>query len=454
MLHERSIHAVGGRRRVAVVGSGVSGLSSAWLLAHDHDVTVFEADSRLGGHSHTVTTDGGDAATPVDVGFIVYNERTYPNLSAMFRTLGTKTKATEMSFAVSLDDGAVEYSGTDLFGLFAQKRNLLRPKFWSMLASVLRFYREAPRDVPGLGLISLGEYLDQKGYGATFREEHLFPMAAAIWSIPAAKVAEYPAAAFVRFCENHGLLNVANRPIWRTVDGGSRMYVEALARPLRERVRLNAPVRSIRRAGGDVFVRAEGCEEERFDDVVIGAHADQALAMLADADARERRILGAFKYSANEAVLHTDASLMPNRRAVWSSWNYLGQRASGDAQPSVTYWMNKLQGVPGHLPRFVTLNPGRPPREDLVIKRFACAHPLFDAGAIAAQGELWSLQGRQGVWFCGAYFGAGFHEDGLQAGLAVAEALGGVRRPWRVPEESGRIKLSPAHVGSFEEAVA
>jgi predicted NAD/FAD-binding protein len=432
-----------GPLRIAVVGTGISGLSAAWLLAQRHDVTVFEADSRPGGHSRTVRTACADGEAAVDVGFIVYNERTYPNLTALFAHLGTPTKDSDMSFAVSLDHGAVEYSGTDLGGLLAQKRNLLRPRFWSMMNDLLRFYRNAPRDLPRLGLITLGDYLDQNKYGVAFREDHLYPMTAAIWSIPASRAADYPAASFVRFCENHGLLSVANRPIWRTVDGGSRVYVDALCKPLGDRLRVSAPVRSVERREGAVFVRADGGEEQRFDHVVIAAHADQALNMLGDASPRERRILSAFRYSANEAVLHRDPALMPRRRSVWSSWNYVGDRGAPHAQPPVTYWMNRLQGLPKATPRFVTLNAVRQPREDLVIERHSFTHPMFDSVAIAAQADLWSLQGHGGVWHCGSYFGAGFHEDGLQAGLAVAEAIGGVRRPWRVAAESGRIRIAP-----------
>jgi uncharacterized protein len=430
-----------GRLNVAVVGTGISGLSAAWLLSRRHDVTVFEAEGRPGGHSHTVDTDSKGGALPVDTGFIVYNETTYPNLTALFAHLGTPTKPSEMSFAVSLDGGSLEYSGTDIAGIFAQKSNLLNFRFWSMLRDIVRFYRNAPRDVAKLGLASLGEYLDGYGYGQAFRHDHLYPMAAAVWSLPAKKVADYPAAAFVTFCQNHGLLKITDRPNWRTVDGGARVYVDALCAPFKDKLRLSSPVRSIRRNAEGVFIRTTAGPEEKFDHVVIAAHADQALAMLDDPTPEERRILGAFQYSRNEAVLHSDAALMPRRRKVWSSWNYMAKRLDPTASVSVTYWMNRLQNIPEAIPRFVTLNPVVEPREDLVIQRQVCEHPIFDAEAIAAQDELWSLQGHGGAWFCGAYFGSGFHEDGLQAGLAVAEALGGVRRPWRVADESGRIKI-------------
>ena len=422
---------------IAIVGSGISGLSAAWLLSQRHRVTLFEADDRIGGHSHTV--DVGDI--PVDTGFIVYNEKTYPNLTALFAHLGVPTRPTEMTLGISLDRGRLEYSGTGFGGLFAQKRNLLRPRFWSMLRDIVRFYRRAPRDIATLGDESLGAYLDRGRYGAAFRDDHLYPMAAAIWSTPVADMPAYPAAAFIRFCENHGLLELGERPLWRTVEGGSRTYVKRLISSFGDRIVTGQPVRAIHRFPGWIEIESGANERARFDHVVIATHADQALRLLGDADVDERAILGAFGYRANEAVLHSDASLMPRRRAVWSSWNYAAE--AGEAAPalSVTYWMNRLQGIDDANPMFVTLNPIHAPDPALVICRDIYEHPVFDAATGAAQAKLWSLQGVRNSWFCGAYFGAGFHEDGLQAGLAVAEQLGGVRRPWRVADESGRITI-------------
>ncbi|MEO5612240.1 MAG: FAD-dependent oxidoreductase, partial [Sphingomicrobium sp.] len=279
------------------------------------------------------------------------------------------------------------------------------------------------------------------GCGHAFRDDHLYPMAAAIWSTPVHKIPDYPAAAFIRFCENHGLLKFVRRPLWRTVDGGSREYVEKLSRPFVDRIRTGCPVHAIRRRNGSVeLTSANGIE--RFDHVVIAAHADQALRMLADPDAEERRLLGAFHYRRNEAVLHSDPALMPHRRQVWSSWNYASEPGEHSPLLSVTYWMNQLQGIDDDHPMFLTLNPIRSPDPDLVHCRNIYDHPMFDAAASAAQHHLWSLQGGRRTWFCGAYFGAGFHEDGLQSGLAVAEELGGVRRPWNVPGESARIHVS------------
>jgi predicted NAD/FAD-binding protein len=396
--------------KIAVLGSGVSGLSAAWLLSRAHEVWLFEQGATLGGHSNTVDVAAPSGSIAVDTGFIVYNEPAYPNLTALFAHLGVETRATEMTFAVSLRDGALEYAGNDLFTLFAQKRNLFSRRYWSMLLDIRRFYAQGPRDLSTMDGATLADYLDRNAYGSAFREDHLYPMAAAIWSIPARKVADYPAQAFTRFCDNHGLLKITGRPVWRTVAGGSREYVKKLAAPLAGRIATGARVRGVRRDAAGVLVEWEG-GSERFDHVVIAAHADQALAMLADASEEERRILSCFPYGRNETILHGDPALMPKIRKIWSSWNYLSP--GPDAPLSVTYWMNRLQGISPETPLFVTLNPAVAPREELVHRRFVYEHPIFDLAAIRAQRELWSLQGKRRTWFCGAYFGSGFHEDGL-----------------------------------------
>ena len=425
---------------IAVIGTGISGMAAAWLLSQRHAVTVFERSERFGGHSNTVETGGPEGVRAVDTGFIVYNEATYPNLTALLHHLDVPTKPSEMTFSVSLDDGRLEYNGTDLGGLFAQRRNLVSPRFWSMLRDLKHFYDRAPADAGTLGPMSLGDYLAREGYGRAFRDDHLLPMAAAIWSAPAKVLLDYPAEAFIRFCDNHGLLRLTGRPVWRTVAGGSRVYVERLMRGLAGRIKLDCGVRAIRRADDGVIIEDIAGASHAFDHVVIAAHADQALEMLAEPSEAERDLLGAFRYSRNMAVLHTDAGLMPTRRKVWASWNYLRSTGAAADALSVTYWMNRLQGLPGD-PLFLSLNPPRPPQPGTLRHSEIYHHPVFDAGAMAAQRRLWSLQGRRNTWFCGAYFGAGFHEDGLQAGLAVAEALGGMSRPWTVANPSSRIVL-------------
>lgn len=429
---------------VAIIGSGISGLSAAWLLSQKQRVTVFEAESKPGGH--VVTIDAG--GVPVDMGFIVYNEATYPNLTALFDHIGAPTRRSDMSFGVSLDGGRLEYASD---AVFAQPRNLARLRFWRMLVDLLRFYAEAPKDgiaSSEVALASLDDYLAAHGYSAAFRDDHLYPMAAAIWSTPSAEVGRHPATSFIRFCDNHGLLKLWGRPAWRTVAGGSQAYVRLLTKGFADRIVTGRPIKSVRRIGGWVEV-SDGDASKLFDRVVIATHADAALRMLDDPSPEERRLLGSFHYTENEALLHRDPSLMPVRRAAWASWNYLAQGRDGGRRLSVSYWMNRLQGLPG--PNlFVTLNPLREPKD--VIERRIFRHPMFDAKAVAAQEELWSLQGARNTWFAGGYFGAGFHEDGLQAGLAAAEDLGGVRRPWTIAAESGRIRLPAAASALTTEA--
>lgn len=432
----------GNKKHIAVIGTGISGLSAAWLLSKTARVTVYEENSRLGGHSNTIMVARGKTEIAVDTGFIVYNERNYPNLVALFETCGVETQESNMSFAVSLNEGGLEYSGSGLNGLFGQRRNIIRPRFWSMVSDVLRFYREAPSvlDADNCAQTSLGEYLRFYNYSDDFVENHLLPMGAAIWSASADEMRAYPVQAFVRFFVSHGLLSLKDRPQWRTVTGGSRRYVERLAQAISGDIRLNTRVESIKRITDGVMVTDCKGHTERFTDVVIAAHADQALAMLDDPSFEEQKLLGAFRYTANNAVLHSDTSLMPRRRRIWSSWNYTGDHNSAEKQPlCVTYWMNKLQSIDEKYPLFVTLNPTKPIADEKIIKVIDYEHPLFDLRALEAQRALHVLQGKRNTWFCGAYFGYGFHEDGLQAGLAVAEGLAGLKRPWNVPNASSRI---------------
>jgi predicted NAD/FAD-binding protein len=434
---------------IAVVGSGIAGMAAAWLLAGRHRVTVYEREERIGGHTHTVEVPGPHGFIPVDTGFIVYNEPNYPNLTALFRHLGVSTQASKMTFSVSLDGGGFEYAG-NLKGLTAQPGLLVSRDYWRMLADTVRFYREAPMLLESAEArrTSLGDYLASAGYSEAFARLHLLPMGAAIWSSTVEDIRAQPIAAFARFFANHGLLKLVGRPKWRTVTGGSREYVKRLIAPYADGVRVKAQVAKIERDAMGVTVRLEDGEARRHDRVVIAAHADQALAMLAEASPDERAILGRFRYRPNTVVLHSDESLMPRRRRAWASWNYLGASASpADADLCVTYWMNRLQNIESPRPLFVTLNPPAMPRDEAIHGVYACAHPVFDSAALEAQSLLWRLQGARHTWFCGSYFGSGFHEDALQAGLAAAEEAGGVRRPWRVPGESDRIARAPQLTG-------
>ena len=443
---------------IAVVGSGISGLSCAWLLHQHHRVTLFEKENRFGGHSNTVQVNHQGQEIAVDTGFIVFNPNSYPNLVALFDHLQVPILDTEMSFSVSVDQGRLEYSGTDLNGLFAQRRNLINPSFWRMLLDIRRFYQaseQALTDLPDN--LSLGELIQQWGLSNQFRDEHLLPMGAAIWSTPRDKMLSFPAKSFLRFCDNHGLLQMTNRPQWQTVSGGSRVYVDKLLAALGTDTLAHVGASRIKRQIIDgepqVIVTDEKGQTHRFDHVVMASHADQTLALLEDADVQEHYLLSPFQYEPNRTLLHSDPRLMPVRRRAWSSWNYLQQ--DDGQQLSVSYWMNRLQQLPDALPLFVTLNPYCEPRPETVHAEFLYDHPVFDQTALYAQRKLWSLQGQRNTWFCGAWFGYGSHEDGLQSGLAVAESLGGVSRPWQVPRMYDRLQLPSdwrKHSPSWEAA--
>ena len=429
--------------RIAVVGAGIAGLGAAWTLARPHDVTVFDANDYLGGHSNTVDADFGDVSIPVDTGFIVYNEHNYTNLTALFAELEVPTEPSDMSFGVSIGSGALEYAGSPA-GLFAQRSNMLKPRFWRMVASLWRFYKSAPRLVADGNLddLTIEDLLIRRRTSRAFREDHLLPMIAAIWSAPIDTVRAFPADHVMRFFDNHRLFEIGERPKWRTVSGGSREYVKRLAAGLGD-VRLSCPVATIERGAAGITVHPRAGAQETFDHVVIGAHGDQALALLADPSPQERAILGAFKFETNRAVLHRDPAVMPKRRAVWSSWNYTESTAGRARQVSATYWINRLQNIDRRYPLFLSVNPLVEPANDLVFAEFNYDHPLYDLATSQAQRALSRIQGLQRTWFCGAYCGYGFHEDGLSAGIEVAQRLG-VNPPWIAGDKHARPRPQAA----------
>jgi predicted NAD/FAD-binding protein len=436
--------------RIAVIGSGVSGLGAAYALKDACDVVLYEKEARLGGHARTVTIDYDGAAVDVDTGFIVYNERNYPNLVGLFAALGVESLETDMSFAFA--GRGVEWSSNFPTGVFAQKRNLASPKFLKMLADIARFNRSAQADLAAgkLENLTVGGYLHKLGLSEEFRDNYLLPMGAAIWSTTDSGVAEAPAASFIGFFANHNLLQMA-QPRWRTVRGGSRAYVDRIAALLGPRVRTAAGVAHIRRGPAGVVVTDSQGHIDRFDQVILACHSDQALRMLSDADAEERAFLGAVRYGPNLAYLHRDLRLMPGRRAAWGSWNAL----SGADGGCLTYWMNSLQAIDRKMPLFVSLNPETPPDPALTFEVFDCEHPQFDTTALAAQRRIGRIQGRGGIWYAGAWLGHGFHEDGLTAGLRAAMVLGG-STPWdfvdhRIP---GGPLVAPGLASSDRRAAA
>lgn len=427
---------------VAVIGSGAAGLTAAWALSKHHDVTLYEAEKRLGGHANTIDVECDGATIPVDTGFIVYNETNYPQFVRLLAALEVPTQQSTMTFSVSVGEPDLEYAG-NARGLFCQSGNALRPAFWQLLGDIRRFNRDAlaflnddrmPAD------LTLGQFLDRQCYGPHLAAQYLLPMGAAIWSSSIGGLRDFPAHSIFRFFANHGLLRLRNRPRWRTVTGGSRSYVERLRRDMSAHIRAGSKVLAVQRLPTGIRLVATGGRWSSHDHVVFATHADDTLRLLgADATSAERRILGAFRYQANRAVLHRDVALMPRRRGAWSSWNYLAKRQADDAKVAVTYWMNRLQNLPAKSPVLVTLNPIDEPAPRSVLREFTYLHPQFDGAAIAAQGGLRDVQGVRRSWFCGAYCGNGFHEDAIQSGLAVAAALG-APAPWY----EGTVPASPA----------
>jgi uncharacterized protein len=427
--------------RVAVIGTGIAGSAAAWALSKRYPVTVYDRELRPGGHSHTVTIDYDGEPVAVDIGFIVYNELNYPDLTALFAHLGVETLESCMSFAVTADAGRFEWKGCGgnwrdtAKGLFAQPRNLLSPSYLRMLRDILTFNAKSVEDYSAGRLkgLTLAEYFALRKFAPRLLTDYLAPMGAAIWSAPSDQMMEFPAENFVAFFSNHRLLQY-DRPVWRTVKGGSRNYVEKLTSAFRDRLRLGCAVTSIDRSPHGVVVHDSHGRTETYDHVVIASHSDQALAMLSDASAAERAILGDLGYAPNVVYLHRDVRLMPKRRRAWASWNFLRWKREGTAlnDVAVTYWMNPLQGIDGDKPLFVSLNPPFEPDPALTFGRYLCDHPQYNAAAFAAQQRLGEIQGQRHTWFCGAWTGYGFHEDGLRSGLAVAQSLG-ASVPWRAP---------------------
>ncbi len=408
--------------KIAVVGSGISGMVAARRLAQRHEVTVFEAGSYLGGHTNTLEVEEAGKTLAVDTGFIVFNEHTYPNFCALLLELEVSWKASEMSFSVRNEATGLEYNGTSTDGLFAQRLNALRPSFWRMIRDILRFYREAPAVLEGRDDVTLGDFLERGRYSRAFIEDHLIPMGAAVWSARPELMRTFPLRFLVQFFHNHGFLQVDDRPQWLVVEGGSRSYVEPLMRPLMDRVQLDTPIERVRRVAGGVEVTPHGGAPLRFDRAVLATHSDTSLRMLVDATATEREVLSAFGYQQNEAVLHTDASLMPRKQRAWASWNYHVTDPPTDLS-TVTYWMNRLQGLEAERDYFVTLNRTEAIDPSKVLRTITYHHPIFTTATVAARQRHAEIDGVNGVHFCGAYWGYGFHEDGVNSALAVLRSM-------------------------------
>jgi len=409
--------------RIAVVGSGIAGLGAAWLLSREHEVVLFEREARLGGHTHTHRVQQGGRSYSVDSGFIVFNAQNYPLLTQLLGQLDVLSQPTTMSFSVQNARNSLEYNATDLDGMFCQRRNLVSPRFWGMVRDILRFYREAPAllALPGDGP-SLGDYLEENRYSRMFIEDHLVPMASALWSSPAQGIMGFPAKYLARFMDNHHMLQVQGRPPWRVVSGGSSSYIAALQKQWAVQVRLSSPVRKLRRDADGVTVSTD-TGEERFDQVVLACHSDQSLALLADPSAAETEVLGAIPYQANETVLHTDARLLPTRRKAWAAWSAYVPAEPG-AACTVSYCMNLLQGLDSREPFVVTLNRSKDIDPAKVLARMRYHHPVYTHASVAAQARRAEINGGNRTWYAGAYWGFGFHEDGLRSGVDVANALG------------------------------
>ena len=410
--------------KIAIIGSGISGLASAYFLKRKHDITLYEREDRLGGHSRTITVRKDGRIIPVDTGFIVFNERNYPNLTALFAELGVPVKDSDMTYAMSVGDGEFEWGAQDLNTIFGQRRNIFRPSFYRLFGEVMRFNRAAEEAVAANPVISLGDLIASMGLSEKFRQLYLLPMSGAIWSSPPRQMLSFPAKVFVDFFRNHGLLAMSGQPQWRTVDGGSKEYVARIAASLGDTVKTGCAAVSVRRDKAAVQVTDTTGATTSFDHVIFACHSDEALALLADPTAGEATALGAIRYQRNDAILHADPRFMPRRQRCWASWNYKSDGKGNEPAVSVTYWMNRLQGIDRSFPLFVTLNPQSKVAESNIYDRHVFHHPVFDALAISAQRDIAGMQGQNNTWFCGAYLRHGFHEDGLHSALKVVEQLG------------------------------
>jgi predicted NAD/FAD-binding protein len=414
-----------GRRKVAVIGAGISGMGAAQAVADTHDVTLFEAEPRLGGHARTVMA-GKRGDQPVDTGFIVFNYANYPNLARIFERLDVPVAKSTMSFGASVRGGRVEYGLDGAKAFFAQKRNALNPWFLGMLRDIFRFNARALEQARKNEGMTIGQFLDHLKMGKWFRDYYLLPFSGAIWSTPKEQILDFPAYSMVQFFENHALLGYEGQHQWYTVQGGSTQYVERLEADMRANgvtLRPNCPVEAVRRGSDQPAIKVPGADWESFDEVVFATHSDVTLSLLADPSEDERAMLGAISYQPNDVILHADTSVMPKSRAVWSSWNYAEGEAKRDGQIDITYWMNSLQPIPQDDPHFVTLNSRRPIRDDLIYDQVTLHHPVYDLAALKAQSRLRDINGANRTWFCGAWMRHGFHEDGLTSGLDVAEAI-------------------------------
>ncbi|MDG1286904.1 MAG: FAD-dependent oxidoreductase [Rickettsiales bacterium] len=417
--------------KIAIIGTGISGLSSAYLLHPHHEITVYEKNEVLGGHSRTVEVKVPEGKVPVDTGFIVFNHRNYPHLTALFEHLKVPTAKSDMSFGVSIDKGWLEYGTQQLGDMFAQKRNLLRPAYWRMIRDILTFNKQAGKYLEQNTTLTLGECLDEMKLGPWFRDYYLLAMGGAIWSTPLEKMLAFPAQAFLQFFDNHGLLSINDQPQWHTVVGGSREYVKRLSASFKERIKLNCGVKHVTRHEGYVEIEDAQGETHKYDQVIFACHSDQAMQLLQNPTPKEQDIVGSIRYQPNEMVLHTDTSFMQKRRNAWSSWVYLSeQRNDQNPAVSLSYWMNNLQPLDTKIPVIVTLNPGRAPDAATIQDRYSFEHPVFDASAIHAQSRMHEIQGKDRIWYCGAWQRNGFHEDGLWSAVRVAKELG-VDIPWK-----------------------